>query len=415
MFFLGALLYSEAFSASSEFIQNSIAPSYKNKSYFYDTDGDGRMDQITIPFIAKISKNYLKENIDSLVLNWPDVNGNIISVTVTQERMRVESRDEHVVVFDLKNKQKHFKQITSLDKKSGTDMSRARLYYARGESVEVIVNDKMAPTIVSAHLKSYRENGRDTLKVKMSEPVHVVEGCENFLEYKRTNSLYVELLSILSVSWNGSKTDAVIELGQSLADAPLGMSDSIRIASSCIRDSVRNKVNETSFVPVKRFFPLEVHYNNMILDERDDFDNEDIFEIVFGDALDDEDDLLWNVSIDVLGLEFENAVRANLKLDENEKLDLKKLKFKFKVGIYTNIGAYVAGSSVYVRGDDARFCRYATRLGLRWNLIDERHRRVSTGVYVAKAVIMIEYKNEIVYRSDMDDGVNVYSFGVVRR
>ena len=52
--------------------------------------------------------------------------------------------------------------------------------------------------------------------------------------------------------------------------------------------------------------------------------------------------------------EFENALRETLKMDEKTSINMAKLKIRFDIRIYTNLGAYVVGTRADVAGDDSR-------------------------------------------------------------
>ena len=125
-------------------------------------------------------------------------------------------------------------------------------------------------------------------------------------------------------------------------------------------------------------------------------------------------DTAWGIYMDVLGDEFENALREALAFDEKKPVELSKLKIHFDIRIYTNLGSYVVGTRADIKGDDARFAGKPTQLSLRWNYMDNRGRRVATGVYLANVTAMVEYDGKAVYRNG-SESVRTYVFGVTRR
>ena len=101
-------------------------------------------------------------------------------------------------------------------------------------------------------------------------------------------------------------------------------------------------------------------------------------------------------------------------MDEKTPVSLSKLKVRFDIRIYTNLGAYVVGTRADIAGNDERLGGKPTQLSLRWNFMDSHGRRVSTGVYIANVTAVVEYDGKAVFRNGTDATAS-YVFGVVRR
>ena len=413
--FLLTLLCSGAFGA---FIQSPIPPNSK-QNYFRDADGDGRMDLVSLRFLGVISQEYLTTMIDSLVFDWLDSSGVKSRYVVRSAQMSLDPSNNRQVLVDLKAKQERFMPLTARDRKdyAGMNFGNATLYVADSIEYPLNIRDGMAPTISNAHLKSYRGKAPDTLTLNFTESVQLDEGCVSHFEFKGTKDSTVRLLSVNSMVWGHWKDQVTLQLPGDLTEKErLSTRDSIRFVGGCARDSLRNATtSQAKFFPVTGFYPFDVQFPVMAVEHGDENENAPVFQLVFESAEDSLRDSVWQVSMEVMGAEFENALREALGMDEKVFIDPSKVQFHCSVKIYTNLGSYVVGTKMDVKGDDPRFKYSPTRLGLRWNLMDGNRRRVATGAYLANIIVAVEYDGNIVFRTDRNLGAATRVFGVMRR
>ncbi|OWU99455.1 hypothetical protein [Fibrobacter sp. UWR2] len=410
------LLCSGAFAA---FIQSPIPPSSK-QNFFRDMDGDGRMDRIVLRFLGAISDEYIKEMIDSLDYTWIDSTGLVTRYMVPASKMRVDSASVRQVLVDLD--QNAFENLTtpsSIYMPVGS-YGTLNLYLTDSTVFHVNMRDGMAPAILDAHIKSYRGRRVDSLRVNFTEWTETVDWCDAILEFKKAKDSTVRFLPASSVEWSMLASRALFLFDEDLAlEKRLSPGDSLRITEGCLKDTSGNAVpSGGGFVEVKGFFPFDLKTSNLIEDDGTASSNDaPVFQLLFRpmDEPEEEIEKTWDMTMEILGSDFENALRNAEGLESQEPIDPSKLKITYNVRIYTNLGAYVAGSSSVVMGDDSRFETTPTKLTLRWNLLDAHRRRVSTGAYIANVFATIEYNGRIVYRSDVDASSVSRVFGVTRR
>lgn len=411
-----ALLSSGAFAA---FIQSPIPPSSR-QNFFRDVDGDGRMDRIVVRFLGVITQDYIKQMVDSLDYTWVDSTGLVLRDVVLPENMRIDSANVRQVLIDID--QRKFERLstpTSIYMPAGS-YGLVNLYLSDSTIFHVSMRDGMAPSIMDAHLKSYRGRRVDSLQVNFTEWTETMEGCDVILEFKKAKDSTVRFLPASSVEWTLLASRALFTFDENLnLDTRLAPGDSLRITSGCLKDTSGNVVpNASRFVEVNGFYPFDLKTSNLIEDDGTaSAEDAPVFQLMFlpFEEVEDERETSWNMTMEILGSDFEDALRNAEGLEAQEPIDPKKLKITYNVRIYTNLGSYVAGTSYVVQGDDPRFETTPTNLSLRWNLMDSHRRRVATGAYIANIFATIEYGGKVVYRSDADASSVSRVFGVTRR
>ena len=414
------LLCGGAFSA---FIQSPIPPS-SQQNFVRDTDGDGHMDQMEVRFLGNLTKEYISEMMDSLTFEWIDSSGAAKHYTVQKRQFALNPANKRSVVIDLKSEQKGFRSLTALSTMefSASIYGSALLYLKDGSVYPVVLKDAMAPAVMSAYLKNMRGKTSDSLTVLFSERVQPALGCSALLEYKSAKDGKVRKLKTNEITWNIWMNSAVFVLDKKTAPDALTYLDSLRLVEGCVEDSSGNaSLKVAKFAPMTGYSPFEVVVPSMAVDStgKNAVGAENaglpVFQLNFQSLpVETARDSAWGVYMDVLGEEFENALREILKMDEKTAVNLSKLKIRFDIRIYTNLGAYVVGTRADIVGDDSRLAGKPTQLSLRWNFMDSHGRRVSTGVYIASVTAVVEYDGKAVFRNGTDATAS-YVFGVVRR
>lgn len=410
------LLFGGAFGA---FIQSPIPPSSK-QNYYRDVDGNGRLDRIDIKFLGLVSEKYIDDMLDSLAFDWIDSLGEPKHYVALKSDFSMDSTDRRLIHVNLDKRQQTFAPLTALatlDYSSST-FGSASLYLSDSTVFSLNMKDGMAPSIAYAHLRSRKGKGVDSLKIKFTEMVQPVDGCNVLLEYKVAKDTAVKELAASMVHWNLWGTEAVFEFNDEIPlDERLSPRDSLRLLKKCMTDSAANVTTDgIAFFPVKGFYPLDVSIPSLtIADNTPVSDDIPVFQTLFESAEEVSEDSLWELSMEAMGDEFDNALRENLGVGEKFKIDRHKLKIHFNVRIYTNLGSYVVGTQSEIMGDDDRFANTLSRIKLRWNYMDSNRRRVGTGAYLANILVTIEYDGKTVFRNDRDHGTSAFTFGVKRR
>ncbi len=416
MALLMALLCGVSFAA---FIQSPIPPSSK-QNYFRDTDGDGRMDRIVLRFLGAISQEYIDQMIDSLDYTWLDSTGLVIRNVVLPEKMRIDSTSVRQVLIDVD--QEEFERISTLAPyyMPMGSFGIVNLYLSDSTVFHISMRDGMAPSAIDAHLKSYRGHRVDSLWVNFTEWTQVVDNCDAYLEFKKAKDSTVRFLPASSVEWSMLASRALFTFDEDLSlDTRLAPGDSLRLTAGCLKDTSGNTIPEVArFVEVDGFYPFDLKTSTLVEDDGTAAsDDAPVFQLMFiplGEV-GEESENSWNMKMEILGSGFEDALRNAEGLESQEPIDPSKLKITYNVRIYTNLGAYVAGTSSVVMGDDERFNMAPTNLQLRWNLKDAHRRRVGVGAYIANIFATIEYNGKVVYRNDNEPSSVSRVFGVTRR
>ena len=415
VFLLVSLFAGAAF---GDFIQSPIPPGTQ-QNFLRDTDGDGHMDQLEIRFLGGLTKEYVSSMLDSLTFEWIDSSGASRHYRVAAEKFQLNAANKRSVVIDLKGVQKGFRLLTALSTMefSASVYGSALLYQKDGSVYPIVFKDAMAPAIMEAHLKNMRGKSSDSLTVLFSERVQVVLGCGSILEYKSAKDGKVRKLKSDDVRWNPWMNSAVLVLDKKSFSEPISYRDSLRLVNGCVEDTSGNVSSQVAkFFPMTGYSPFDVFVPSMAVDLASaDKSGLPIFQFNFQPLpLESKQDSAWGVYMDVLGDEFENALREALGLDEKTPVDYSKLKISFDIRIYTNLGSYVVGTRADIKGDDTRFGGKPAQVSLRWNFMDNRGRRVATGVYLANVTAVVEYDGKAVYRNG-SSSAHTIAFGVTRR
>lgn len=404
--------------AFGDFIQSPIPPGTQ-QNFLRDTDGDGHMDQLEIRFLGSLTKEYVSSMLDSLTFEWIDSSGASRHYSVSAEKFQLNPSNRRILVVDLKGAQKGFRLLTALStmEYSSSVYGSALLYQKDGTVYPIVLKDAMAPAIMGAHLKNMRGKTKDSLTVLFSERVQIALGCGSILEYKSAKDGKVRKLKTDDVRWNPWMNSAVLVLNQKSASDALSYRDSLRLVTGCVEDTSGNVSSKVAkFFPMTGYSPFDMFVPSMAVDSVSaDKAGLPIFQLNFQPLpLESNRDTTWGVYMDVLGDEFDNALREALGMDEKAPVVLSKLKISFDIRIYTNLGSYVVGTRADIKGDDSRFAGKPAQLSLRWNYMDNRGRRVATGVYLANVTVVVEYDGKAVYHNG-SDSAHTFAFGVTRR
>lgn len=397
-------------SAVAAFIQSPIPPS-SNENFFYDVDGDGRLDRMSIKFLGSIGRDYLDNMVDSLTFDWVDSSNALVHIKRFPADFVKDPAVNRRVYLNFRDVQQGF------SKRTDVAYGNVHLYLKNGVVYPVNVKDGMRPVIKTALFKGNRSQSRDSLRITLTEEIVPEGSCANLFEFKSESRNDVAPLQAIESQWNETRTSVLFVLDGNGVQ-PLTPRDSVRLVADCVKDSVGNVVNATShFAYVNGFYPLEFETGSMVISSSaGGAVDAPIFQLQFrsvGDAVPNEQE--WGVAMDLLTPEFFNAVRDALRFGENTPVDLSKLRMQYNVKVYTSLGEYVVGTSADFYGNDKRFEQEPKRLFLKWNLMDGNRRLVGTGAYIANVSVLVTYEGNVVYRSDFQRGSSSRIFGVKRR
>ena len=145
-------------------------PMVQNVEY-WDTDGDGVLDQVVAVFDKKLTKDDLDESL-YMSFPWYSYRGMMIQLQAQPENMKIDPKDSTRVIWDVISTTRLASGVTSISDK----LPQATVYTYYKIFGETFVNedvaplvDKMAPVVARATL-SYGKKA-DTLEIKFSEPI----------------------------------------------------------------------------------------------------------------------------------------------------------------------------------------------------------------------------------------------------
>jgi len=382
----------------SAFIQSPIPPS-TSKNFFEDVDGDGKMDRIEIVFLGNISRNYLDSTVARLEIDWPDSNGISKTLSYAGTDLPFDSTRANSVVLDLSGK-------TNIAKKTALALNSqtAKIYFADSSQMPIPMREKISPIVENAYL-SHHATGKDSLKVRFSEPVFETTPNSDFLEFKHHGS--VQTISATKVEW--SDDHSIVRL---IWNAGQGMPlprDSVRIFASSVYDSALNKATEKSpFVKIAGAYPFQIRTNSLATGSSSEFQsNVPIFERILADTsahrpISSE----LGVAFDIGGKEFREFVEEIAGIS-TEELSPNDVSFQISLRLYTNTGNYVTSVSSTTKCSDPLFpqencLNYPKTFFLKWNQMSNDRSLVATGAYLAKIFVQVRYKDKTLWKNDAD-------------
>ena len=416
-----SLLSSGAFAA---FIQNPIPPSF-NKSFFQDTNADGKMDRVVFQFLGGITPEYIEGMIDSIVVTWVDSASKVTRFTLLPSALKIDPSYDRQVYFDFKNPVPTQSFLTSLNEPEYDGYGTALMYQSNGEAIPITMKDNMIPVIQETFFKSYRGRGSDSLSVLFSEPVYENPDCQSILEFKSTSANTVYEWNYSTLNWDASHRKALFVLNEGMGlGEPLSPRDSIRIKPFCLADFSKNQVTkEVAFMPLTGSYPLEIHtVNKATFIKKDLPKNAPIFELQFLPfASEFPNDTAIGVGLDVGGSEFQTVIAEELSLrypalygDKKNGVSLAKVLIWMKISVFTSLGTYVASAEEQFNGSDSRLESEGKRVFWRWHFLSDARRCVQTGVYLVDIDIRITYNGKLVYQNK-EKGSRMQSWGILRR
>lgn len=379
----------------ASFVQDPIPPS-SQKNYFMDYDKNGRMDHLVIRFLGDISKDYISQRIDSLTVDWVDSAGEIVHMQIPGRDFILDTTSRRSVIIDLAKWQDEFYPLTGLSTPDffASPYGTCKLYLSTGNVYNISVKDGMAPAVSRYRLRKRLSGGDDTLEVSFTEKAKLVNSCDVFLEFKTADDSSIHALPASDIKWNAYKNVASFVFDEDMkSNAHLSLRDSVRLHSSCVKDSLGNAVNDNSaFGLVDGNLPFEIFRQPLVYDYDLYSSQNNIFKLTFEEPTAKvPNDTAWGISMEVLGSNFETTVRETLGMKPDDEYDEKKVSVEFSLRIYTNLGSFVANTKYKVDGKDRRFDNSAKKLFLRWNLMDANYQRVSTGAYLANIAVVVRY------------------------
>ena len=381
---------------------------------YYDTDGDGALDSISVQFSSKVTREELQNYYFSFP--WYSSRGLLIELQA-QPRDLILSSDGMSVGWVVKSNVNVASNLTSIS----SEIPAATLYTYYDifgnsfvTSQTISIEDKMAPVISSATLHYGEESKRDTLTVTFSEEVDYasLSGKDFFAYIHGKDTIDLNPVQII---WSSDGKSVRLVLRESTDGIVPG--DSLMIVAgkkSKISDIYGNEsVENASPVVIGGLLGKIVESVNMGF-----FDPEKYVENTLNSVsisyvsnqtrtsdLRDEGTLGHLIS---LGERFVPQLVDGAKLDADgnydssvlDSIDPADVFVNFSVSYFDNIGQYVTDTTFNIPcnsaafGSDRNCLTTDKKVFVNWNYKDHTGRLVGAGVYIVQFKLVVRYKQK---------------------
>ena len=393
----------------SAFIQSPIPPS-TSKNFFKDMNGDSQMDQVEIEFLGNLSREYLDSTVARLEFYWKDSSGISQVLAFQGSELPLDSSHVNSIVLDLSQNANLYRS-TALSEKSKT----AKIVFRDSSEMPIAMSEKLSPIVESAYL-AHHSSGKDSLRVRFSEPVSEVSPNADFLEFKHAGN--VQTISAAKVEWETDRSSALL-IWNAGTGFPLPR-DSVRILVGTLQDSLLNKALATGpYAKIAGAYPFELQTNSLaMIRESDTLDRAPIFERVFADTSAKlPSSAEHGVALKIGGKDFREYVQE-FASSSTEKVLPGDISIQLSLRLYTTTGAYVTSVTSETSCSDSHFLdgnclENPQTFFLKWNMMANDRSIVATGAYLAKIFATIRYKDKILWKSD--SGKNAAQIWGVKR
>ncbi len=385
-------------------------PSVKNVEY-WDTDGDGVLDQI----VTNFSKKVTSEDLEMLHMSFPwySFRGLLIQLMASPDELSLDPKDSTRVVWNVRSSTQLTTGVTSIN----DDLPPATIftyYDVLGETFvneeNAVIADKMPPVIVGAVL-NYGKNV-DSLAVTFSEVVQYqdLEG-RDFFRYIHGKDV-IDLLPT-SILWSSDGRTATLVLDGSVATILPG--DSLMVVRGSkddIRDNYGNIAGEKpSPVVISGLLNHLVESTKMgHFDDADDmYRTLSSVNLRYVPSTTTKEDLEKEGALGQLVQLGERFVpqlvdRAQISADGTvdpsvlDSLKPENIFITFVVNYYDHLGQYVNDTSITVQCNSWKFggnCLDTDKkVFVNWNFKDHSGRFVGTGVYMVQFKMVVKYEKK---------------------
>ena len=396
-----------------------------DKNGFYDRDGDGRMDSISLGFESPVTQADLDKM--EITFYWLDNEGDLVGIPANSLTSTI-SDDGTLVGFAVENPDAFgaggiMKMLTGIDSTYSSDgetnygfVKIINKITVEGKSVAdpdslFGMNDYMAPVISSTFLnpESFQKMEPDKFKISFSEAmdkknVNLTDDCLAFY----VDGQWVHY-SLTSSEWSDDGRELVLymEAGEDLASR-MNPADSVRFDNftSGLVDKKGNKVSELSPAVMVEGDPRVIMKTNSFADLNK---AEELSDRVKPFTIETVKDAKQASDQSSLGVLMDIGYSTIMEKDSSGESvpNMEDIGLHWELYVYTNIGNYVGGASGSIACDDKFFggncLENPDKLYVRWNMRAANGRKVGAGIYLAKFRVKVygakeDFKVERIFR-----------------
>lgn len=399
-------------------VSNSGRLYMNDDNNFFDVDGDGRMDSVSVAFDYAISEDDM-ENME-FTFYWLNADGEVVEIkpetsdmVLSEDGMQlgyavdVEKYDIKPMLTSIDDDQKYgYAEVVKKEVVDGKDIL---------DTIRLDMGDRMSPVISTTFLEpeSFQKMEADKFELSFSEPVEVKEtqSLEECFEFFVDGEWVTIPFNQALWSEDGRSVVITLENGVKLSDR-MNPADSLRFNLDAEGFTDKSGNGASPATP-----PVMVEGDPRVLMEATSLASLDRASLLADKAAFTERFVLPQDEIDdemkkSLGVKMDISFATILSKDavEVSNLDLERIGLKWELYVYTNLGGYVAGASGTITCDDPSFngnCfENARQLYLRWNMRSNAGRKVGVGVYVA------QFRVKVFGASESFETERIYNWGV---
>jgi hypothetical protein len=386
---------------------------------YYDTDGDGVLDQIVTVFADTISQKDMQKLYMSFP--WYSFRGMLIQLQAQPASLEIDPKDPTRVIWNVQSDIKLTTGLTSIS----DEMPQATIYtyydvmgYTFVGENNTIIRDKMSPVIKGANLRY--GSGVDTLIVQFSEVVNKskIDG-KDYFSYIHGNDT-IDLIPS-RIEWSNDGLTAKLVLNSGFNSILPG--DSLMMVpgnKGSIQDNAGNIAGELpSPVVISGFLNQLVHSVNMGSLNSEDETLRELSSVSLSylpnttrkEDLEKKGVLGHLVELGqrfVPQLVDAAQVDANGEYDSSvlDSLDPAKVMLSFSVRYFDHVGQYVNDTTISVACNSPKFggncLNTDQKLFVNWNFKDRAGRFVGAGVYLVQFKLVARYENKTVEEEVID-------------
>ena len=397
-------------------------PQAKNVEY-WDTDGDGVLDQIVTVFDKKLTKADIDESL-YMSFPWYSYRGMMIQLQAQPADMKIDPDDSTRVIWNVFSTTRLASGVTSIS----DELPQANVYTYYKIFGETFVNegvaplvDKMSPIVSSATLNYGRK--ADTLVIMFSEPVlsKDLKGTDYF---SYIHGEEVIELNPTRIDWSSDGYSAKLVFNGS--DGTIMPGDSLMIrkgAKDAIKDNYGNNAGENpQSVIIGGLLNHLVEATNMgSFDLNDDTPREDAdgktytlqtvssVNLRYVPGTTTKEDMEKEGALGQLVQIGERFVpqlldRAQVSADGSydpsvlDSLKPEDVYISFIVNYFDHLGQYVNDTIITVPCESPKFggncLETDKKVFVNWNFKDRKGRFVGTGVYTVQFKMVVRYEDK---------------------
>lgn len=385
-------------------VENASAIYANENSAFYDRDGDGQMDSISLGLDNAITREALDKM--TVAFYWLDSKKDTLRIAPDTKDLTL-SEDGKVIgyavdldTYDVREMLTEINPSYMNSKEYGyAVVVNTKNVLGKDTLVESVLgmHDSIAPVIAGTFLypESFQKMEPDKFTISFTEPVatknFVFDGeCISFL----VDGAWVNF-DVNGAKWSDHDRSVTFYMESSVPlETRVNPGDSVRFSKfeGGVQDKFGNVASESSSAVMVMGDPRVIIKTTpyadlnraMELEKRAKAFN---FYSIDGELTEKETSSL-GVLMDV---NFATILKDSLGLDVP---DFKKISLSMELHVYTNLGSYVGGTADEVKCNDKDFfdgncLENPRKLYVRWNMRSDEGRKVGVGVYLAKFKIKV--------------------------